>query len=83
MPRWTDTQARFVIRLFEKGKADPEQESPEYIKSVASNYSELKPFFSRKQGGENSDNRALHTGYRNAASEYITMLAKKGIRRSE
>lgn len=83
MKRWSPEVARYVKSLFESGKADPENTEAAYVKSLASKDKTLKPYLSTKQGGDNKSNRPLLDGYRNTASEYITELAKSGVRRSE
>ena len=83
MKRWNPEAARHIKNLFESGKADPENTEAACVKSLASKDKALKPYLSTKQGGNNKSNRALLDGYRSTASEYITELAKGGVRRSE
>ena len=51
------------------------------IKGDADLFAILKPFFSQSDGGNKKNNNTIYGHYKAQASEYITQLALRGIRR--
>jgi hypothetical protein len=81
---WGATQSSAFQRGLKEKGWDPLLTDRKKIKQIIQNdaatFAEVKPWFDKTNGGEKNNNN--NTQYKNSASEYITLLAKIGIRRT-
>ena len=83
---WGNKQNLAFQRGFKDKGWDPHLTDGKKIRQTVINepdiFAEVKPWFSQKDGGTKSNNNTIYTHFKTQASEYITLLAKIGIRRS-
>ena len=90
---WGGSEVAAMLKGFREQNWDPYLTSGKEIFAVVHDavtdddtkeeYAILLPFFSKKHGGSQKDNNKIYTHYKTTASEYITTLARLGIRRKE
>jgi hypothetical protein len=84
--RWKPEHAAALQKGFREYNWDPEEKNGRtictIIRSVPEIFSILQPFFGTSYGGTKANNNPIYLHYKSQGSEFITLLAKGGIRRS-
>jgi hypothetical protein len=92
-PRWNKAASDELARLFNlftqtggQEGCDPQNQDPEYVIEALKENGILRPYLQFAHGGHlahKKDSAKALRGYKRVASEYITFLAKDGIRRKD
>jgi hypothetical protein len=84
--RWKPEHTAALQRGFAEHNWNPEEKDGKTIftivRSVPEIFEIIRPFLSKNYGGTKENNNILYKHYKTQGSEFITLLAKKGIRRS-